>query len=64
MNKDFINGCADCEYRYTCFDCRPNTLSGNIAEQPWYCTYNPESGKWQDVDLFIDTLKKSWKSEG
>lgn len=60
MNKDCINECHYCEYRYTCFDCRPNSLSGELLEKPWYCTYNPLLGKWDDEDEFISELKKKW----
>lgn len=61
LNKDFINECKDCEYRYTCFDCRPDSLTENIYEKPWYCTYNPEQGRWEDEDKFILKLKE-WMS--
>lgn len=60
FNRDKIEGCAQCEYRYACFDCRPNSLSGNINEKPWYCTYQPLLGKWEDEDEFIKNLKIQW----
>lgn len=63
LNKDRIEGCCDCEYRYACHDCRPNSLSGAIYEKPWYCTYNPTIGEWQDVDVFIEELKRQWSNE-
>lgn len=56
LNKDKIEICKDCEFRYTCFDCRPNTLNGEFFEKPWYCTYNPYTGKWADVEEFIASL--------
>ena len=46
FGKNRINECKQCEYRYACFDCRPNSLSGNLLEKPWYCTYNPSTGEW------------------
>jgi len=60
FNKDKINGCCQCEYRYACYDCRPNSLSGDILEKPWYCTYEPASGEWLDEEKFIANLKAEW----
>lgn len=60
LTKDKIEDCCDCEYRYSCHDCRPNSLSGNIYEKPWYCTYNPQTGVWADEDSFINELKQIW----
>lgn len=58
--KDKINECSECEYRYACFDCRPNSLSNNILEKPWYCTYSPLNGEWENEDEFILKLRKKW----
>lgn len=60
FNKDKVNECAACEYRYACFDCRPNSLSDNLTEKPWYCTYQPMTGEWLDEQKFIDNLKEKW----
>lgn len=60
LNKDKIKECCLCEYRYACFDCRPNSLSGEILEKPWYCTYNPLEGKWEDEETFIEKFKEHW----
>lgn len=60
FNKDKVNECCCCEYRYVCFDCRPNTLTGDLKEKPWYCTYNPMLGEWKNEDEFITKLKKQW----
>lgn len=60
FTKDKINGCCKCEYRYACYDCRPNSLSGDIFEKPWYCTYDPTTGVWANEDEFIDKLKSIW----
>ncbi|MBO5372300.1 MAG: radical SAM protein [Lachnospiraceae bacterium] len=62
LNKDKIKECSDCEFRYACYDCRPNSLSGDILEKPWYCTYNPQLGVWEDVDEFIINLKNQWEN--
>lgn len=61
FTKERISGCCLCEYRYICHDCRPNSLSGNIYEKPWYCTYEPLSGKWIDPDIFIKKLRERWE---
>lgn len=57
LDKDRINECKDCEFRYCCHDCRPDSLSGNIFEKPWNCTYDPYKGSWIDLDSFIDKLE-------
>lgn len=46
FNKDKVQICCICEYRYICSDCRPDTFSNNICEKPWFCKYNPISGEW------------------
>lgn len=61
FNKDKINECCICEYRYACFDCRPNSLSGELLEKPWYCTYRPLSGKWEEEENFVFNFKKQWE---
>ena len=57
LGKDCIKGCKCCEYRYACFDCRPNSLSEDTLEKPWYCTYDPETATWQEQEEFIKSLK-------
>ena len=58
LTKDKVNECSQCEYRYACFDCRPDSLCDNIYAKPWYCTYDPQNGEWQDENDFIENLKK------
>lgn len=60
LDKDRINGCKDCEFRYCCHDCRPDSLSENILEKPWNCTYDPYKGIWIDSDSFIDKLETEY----
>lgn len=60
LSKDRIKECCNCEYRYSCHDCRPDSLSGDIFEKPWYCTYNPLTGEWANVDAFIIKLRQLW----
>lgn len=58
MNKDNIDECKECELRYACFDCRPDSLNTDVLGKPWYCTYNPYRGTWEDEEKFIARLKK------
>lgn len=59
FSKDKVESCKDCELRYCCYDCRPDSNSAKINEKPWYCTYNPFTGMWEkDTDAFIGQLKK------
>ena len=55
-SKANVDSCKDCEYRYICLDCRPDSLGGGINEKPWYCTYHPETASWDDFDTFADAL--------
>lgn len=61
LTKDHIDDCKDCEFRYFCYDCRPDTLSECITSKPWFCTYNPSTGTWENPDLFIQQLLKRSK---
>ena len=56
LGKDHIDICCNCEYRYACFDCRPDAVSSDIYAKPWNCTYNPLSGIWEEEDDFIKKL--------
>lgn len=60
FNKDKVMVCKDCEFRYACFDCRPDSIEGDIYEKPWYCSYNPQEGKWIDFDEFADNLIRKY----
>jgi radical SAM protein with 4Fe4S-binding SPASM domain len=46
-NKDSIEVCKDCEYRYNCHDCRLNSLNldENLRLKPVFCCYDPYTGK-------------------
>lgn len=48
LTKDKIQGCCDCEYRYACHDCRPDSMSRGKYAKPWYCAYDPYSGQWDE----------------
>lgn len=57
ISKDKISGCKNCEFRYLCQDCRPNSLSGDLYEKPWFCTYDEENGIWISPKEYILALK-------
>lgn len=52
--KDDVLVCKDCEYRYSCGDCRPmseaaSLYRGDFLSSPFpRCTYNPYEGRWGD----------------
>ncbi len=47
INKDEIEICKDCEFRYICHDCRAFTNdANNERSKPKYCDYDPYSAKW------------------
>ena len=49
INKDQIEICKDCEFRYICTDCRAHLSNPqNIYSKPAKCTYNPYTGIWDD----------------
>ncbi len=56
LNKDKIDVCNKCEFRYACFDCRPNALTGNVLEKPWYCTYDPYNGTWEEPNKAVERI--------
>ncbi len=50
LSKDYVEVCRDCEYRYCCFDCRVKAkdfLDKDIHCKPWWCLYDPYTGKWR-----------------
>lgn len=60
ITKDFIKECKNCEFRYCCFDCRPDSNGNEKYDKPWYCTYNPIEGKWEtDINKFIEQLREN-----
>ena len=48
--KDSIDDCKNCEYRYACNTCFPDTASENFYAKPWFCTYNPQTGVWSEFN--------------
>ncbi len=44
INKDSIQVCKDCQFRYICTDCRAFLNTKN--EKPFKCNYNPYTNEW------------------
>jgi len=59
MTKDNIEGCKNCEYRYACFDCRPDANNRGFYQKPWFCTYEPTKGIWHSVESVYEYLQKT-----
>lgn len=56
FSKENVDGCRDCEYRFVCLDCRPDSLTGDKYAKPWFCLYDERSGVWQDPEERIREL--------
>ena len=56
FSKQQVKGCCDCEYRFVCLDCRPDSLSGDKYEKSWFCLYDEQNGIWRDSDERIREL--------
>lgn len=49
INKDQIEVCKDCEFRYICSDCRAFVNDAqNIYSKPLKCKYDPYSATWEN----------------
>lgn len=54
LNKDSIEVCKDCEFRYICTDCRAYTEQTTVNKEgfdtskPLKCGYNPYTGEWEE----------------
>lgn len=58
FTKDTIEGCKNCEFRYCCFDCRPDSNGSDLYAQPWNCTYIPNEGQWRkNIADFITKIR-------
>ena len=54
INKDKIDVCKDCEFRYMCTDCRCFLKqSNNLYSQPYMCTYNPYIALWESENGYV-----------
>jgi SPASM domain peptide maturase of grasp-with-spasm system len=48
INKNQIDICKDCEFRYICTDCRALIKDeNNIYSKPKFCNYDPYTSTWQ-----------------
>lgn len=56
FSKECVKGCCDCEYRFACLDCRPDSLSGDKYEKSWFCLYDEQTGVWRDAESRIQEL--------
>ncbi len=49
INKDQVEVCKDCEFRYICTDCRAYLEDPeNIYSKPLKCGYNPYTCEWEE----------------
>jgi SPASM domain peptide maturase of grasp-with-spasm system len=55
INKDLINVCNECEFRYICSDCRAYIENpSDLYSKPLKCGYNPYSSEWSDWSEVIE----------
>lgn len=47
VNKDQIDVCKVCEFRYVCTDCRAFIDDDNKYAKPSKCSYNPHTTEWE-----------------
>ncbi len=53
INKDQIEVCKDCEFRYVCTDCRAYISEPtNFYSKPLKCNYNPYTAEWEEPSSF------------
>ncbi|HLL83069.1 MAG TPA: SPASM domain-containing protein, partial [Longimicrobium sp.] len=47
VNKDQVEVCRDCEFRYVCTDCRAYIAEpADRFSKPSKCTYDPYTARW------------------
>ena len=57
INKDEIDTCKVCEFRYICTDCRAYIEDpDDIYSKPKKCGYNPYEGKWEGLNISESTI--------
>jgi hypothetical protein len=62
IQKDDIDVCRDCEFRYICIDCRAFIKDKtNIYSQPEKCSYNPYIAKWEGEEGWLSI--EQWRKE-
>jgi SPASM domain peptide maturase of grasp-with-spasm system len=48
INKDRVDVCKDCEFRYMCIDCRAHLSDpSNVFSKPAKCRYDPYNAMWE-----------------
>jgi len=58
INKNEIEICKDCEYRYCCTDCRVFIDDKeNLYSRPSKCNYNPYLGLWNDEKGYVEVVE-------
>lgn len=50
LTKDRLDKCAQCEFRYGCFDCRVIQGDGESLCAVLHCDYDCETGEWRETD--------------
>lgn len=57
INKDQIEICKDCEFRYNCTDCRAFLSEpGNLFSKPAKCGYDPYTNQWKEDSVIQSVL--------
>jgi SPASM domain peptide maturase of grasp-with-spasm system len=47
INKDLVEKCKECEFRYICVDCRSIREQDDLYSAPLKCGYDPKTGTWE-----------------
>jgi len=60
ITLDEVSVCAECEFRYACFDCRAvaHLLSGDLRGRDPTCPYTPATGLWRQKEAPMNTKPK------
>lgn len=61
FNKNKVDECSECEFRYACHDCRPDSLNDNVYDKPYNCTYDVKNGIWLNEDDMIKKILSNYK---
>lgn len=60
INKDQIEVCKDCEFRYVCTDCRAFIKHpANKLSKPSKCSYDPYTARWGRVEPYSSPQQAS-----
>ncbi len=61
INKNMIETCKDCEFKYMCVDGRTPVMSGKSWKFMTECPYNPYIAKWKGQEGYITV--EQWKKQ-